>query len=1137
MPPKRRAVANDSDSEDHAEGSSQGSKRARTDDSDYGTPGPSQDVKPNVTRKRRARRDDDEDEEDMEQTAPDEDEEKQFEDDHEDKIRAKVLKKTKTQGGIAEMGIIEKLEMHQFMCHKYLTFTFGPQINFIIGHNGSGKSAVLSALTVALGGKATTTGRGNGLKSFIREGQGAAEVSVTIKNQGDEAYKPEEYGPSIIITRRFTKEGTSSYKICSKDGKTVSTNRGELSAICDHMNIQVDNPMNILTQDSARQFLSASAPTDKYKFFLRGTQLSQLSEEYSTCMENITQMQKVLLHKSEAIPDLEEALQEVTARFQEAVKAREQKHRADELKKELAWAYVVEKEDEMRVQSEKCESQRKRIPKYEDSIHTAETAIQAANDNVAKLEEELQGLGTIEHLKDERVAVQEKIKQGRTEINSVKLDERHVNESIANVKRAIEELNNRIADETRKQAANTQGKRDETNRKLAEAVAELKSSESDLENLRTQVITLRKELDRMTSEGQALTTEQQQIRININTLQQQISSCNDQEKSRLAPFGQNMEACLGAIGRARWQGMPPVGPFGMYVKVKDPAWGDILRNQLGGHMSSFAITDARDRSQLSQILKSHGNGSAGIIIGEKDLFDYSHGEPSLEYLTILRAIEVSDEFVLRILINQARIESTMLATSRLEGDNMLLRFGRGGLALTQDHFSVRRYPEGGGSSSVLSRLRADDKRQNLFRGEDVSSRRNELQARLHEAEVTLRDCNAKMEIGQRAFNDAKRELEPLKQKEKSLSRKLIDVKQRRDALQEEINEDTPVGIQALHDEVEALEKEKQSLIQQFTEFQLKLSTLDAAQHPLMAESSSLKQQMDEFNDRTREIRGRIEAQVKSRLTAQHNKNHWLGKKAEEEQKLEEEQVSLEQLEEECQSWTEKALQYCERYPTPRSHEEVKRDLDGVNNALKEREKRHGATVEEMTIEVNKKKTALENTKSELKSLMALNRALRSSIRLRLKKWHEFRRHIALRCKIYFSYHLSIRGYYGKVLFDHVQGTLTLKVQTDDQQSTQTREKDPRSLSGGEKSFSTICLLLSLWESIGCPIRCLDEFDVFMDAVNRRVSMKMMIETANASDRKQYILITPQDMTNVQIGPSVRVHRMSDPERGQGVLSL
>ncbi|KAF7981432.1 hypothetical protein HWV62_33431 [Athelia sp. TMB] len=162
----------------------------------------------------------------------------------------------------------------------------------------------------------------------------------------------------------------------------------------------------------------------------------------------------------------------------------------------------------------------------------------------------------------------------------------------------------------------------------------------------------------------------------------------------------------------------------------------------------------------------------------------------------------------------------------------------------------------------------------------------------------------------------------------------------------------------------------------------------------------------------------------------------------------------------------------------------------------------------------------------------------SSLMIRLARWQEFRRHIALRCKLVFQYHLSNRGYYGKVLFDHNAGTLQLKVQTDEQAQTQggARDKDPRSLSGGEKSFSTICLLLSLWESIGCPLRCLDEFDVFMDAVNRRISMRMMIDTANASDKKQYILITPLAV-NMEIGLSVRVHRMNDPERGQATLAF
>jgi len=52
------------------------------------------------------------------------------------------------------------------------------------------------------------------------------------------------------------------------EGKPISTKREDLNAICDHMNIQVDNPMNVLTQDAARQFLSASHPHDKYKVSL-----------------------------------------------------------------------------------------------------------------------------------------------------------------------------------------------------------------------------------------------------------------------------------------------------------------------------------------------------------------------------------------------------------------------------------------------------------------------------------------------------------------------------------------------------------------------------------------------------------------------------------------------------------------------------------------------------------------------------------------------------------------------------------------------------------------------------------------------------------------------------------------------------
>jgi chromosome segregation ATPase len=83
---------------------------------------------------------------------------------------------------------------------------------------------------------------------------------------------------------------------------------------------------------------------------------------------------------------------------------------------------------------------------------------------------------------------------------------------------------------------------------------------------------------------------------------------------------------------------------------------------------------------------------------------------------------------------------------------------------------------------------------------------------------------------------------------------------------------------------------------------------------------------------------------------------------------------------------------------------------------------------------------------------------------------------------------------GDLKFSHDNHKLELRVQPHDNgelDKKSQRVKDSSTLSGGEKSFSTICLLLALWHAAGCPIRGLDEYDVFMDPVNRKVATKMV----------------------------------------------
>merc|ERR1719186_1448052 len=49
-----------------------------------------------------------------------------------------------------------------------------------------------------------------------------------------------------------------------------------------------------------------------------------------------------------------------------------------------------------------------------------------------------------------------------------------------------------------------------------------------------------------------------------------------------------------------------------------------------------------------------------------------------------------------------------------------------------------------------------------------------------------------------------------------------------------------------------------------------------------------------------------------------------------------------------------------------------------------------------------------------------------------------------------------------------------------------------SLSGGEKSYAQMCLITSLWEKMSPPFRALDEWDVFLDALNRKnISTKLL----------------------------------------------
>lgn len=124
------------------------------------------------------------------------------------------------------------------MCHSHFEINFNPRINFISGCNGSGKSAIQTAIAIGLGGSASKTNRSSKIDGkyffssiccdyryiakflfligLIKHGCNSGNIMVTLSNTGLNAYKPHEYGNEIQIVRNITT--TSTYKIYNQWG-------------------------------------------------------------------------------------------------------------------------------------------------------------------------------------------------------------------------------------------------------------------------------------------------------------------------------------------------------------------------------------------------------------------------------------------------------------------------------------------------------------------------------------------------------------------------------------------------------------------------------------------------------------------------------------------------------------------------------------------------------------------------------------------------------------------------------------------------------------------------------------------------------------------------------------------------------
>ena len=276
-------------------------------------------------------------------------------------------------------GYIKKVTLRNFMCHEYFELELGPRLNFIVGNNGSGKSAILTAITIGLGAKASDTNRGSSLKDLIKEGANSARITLHLENGRFGSYKHDLFGDTIIIERYLKREGAASLSLKTADGAKVSTKKKDVQYIMDYFSIPITNPMCFLSQDAARSFLTAKTPHEKYIHFVKGTLLLDV-------MENLDKAKALCSSARSSMSLHRENLKVLKQEYDNAKKLVEQMNQTSALTKRKVLLQGKSLWIDVQQNSNSCNKLRDNIKAYETRISEIDQKIKARRDRMDRYE-------------------------------------------------------------------------------------------------------------------------------------------------------------------------------------------------------------------------------------------------------------------------------------------------------------------------------------------------------------------------------------------------------------------------------------------------------------------------------------------------------------------------------------------------------------------------------------------------------------------------------------------------------------------------------------------------------------------------------------------------------------------------------
>ncbi|XP_031393668.1 structural maintenance of chromosomes protein 6B isoform X2 [Punica granatum] len=975
-------------------------------------------------------------------------------------------------------GIITRIRLENFMCHSNLEIELGEWVNFITGQNGSGKSAILTALCVAFGCRAKGTQRASTLKDFIKNGCSSAVIQIELKNRGEDAFKPDIYGDTIMIERRIS-ESTSTTILKDCNGKKIASRKEELRELVEHFNIDVENPCVIMTQDKSREFLHSGNSKEKFKFFYKASLLQQVDELLENISQHLVSADALIGELEATIGPILKELDQLQGKIKNMERLEEISQQLQQLKKKLAWSWVYDVDRELQEQVTKIDKLKLRVPacqaKIDEQLNILENLRECFTEKKTEVENLMERTLEVKRTKGE---LQDLLTLAKKERNELAQEHDREANKIQKMKKRVHSLQEQIQEMQELQLKNTQDEEFEIKAKISELQNEIEEANEMLNRMKEEENSLSEKVNVGMNEFQQIANEVDDLEKKHYETVSRIRELKQHQTNKVTAFGGDrvihllrvIERFQGSFGR------PPIGPIGSHLSlVNGDMWAPAVENALGKLLNAFIVASHKDSLVLRKCAKEANYNHLPIII-----YDFSrprlniprHMLPRTDHPTALSVLQSENVTVLNVLVDMGNIERQVLVRDYDVGKTVAFNPS---ISNVKEVFTLDGYKmfSRNGVETILPPIRNrrsgrlcssfDDQIADL---EKEARRATELagkqKMRKREADATLNNLRNNLHNLKRRCLTSERDLASKKLALEDLKKSYI------------AEASSPIStVDELHQEISRIKDEIQ-------EKETELEQLKIGRDEADAKARALRLS---FEDLCESANGEIDA---------------LGRAEAELMKIEEKIESAE---------AEKA--YYEKLMGNKVLNDIKVAEEQYCKLERDRKE-------------NFDKASLICPESEIKSLGEWDGSTPEQLSAQVSRLDQRLQDESRQ----FNSHLNKKGFSGGIKISFKEKTLSVEVKMP-QDASRDGVRDTRGLSGGERSFSTLCFSLALHGMTVAPFRAMDEFDVFMDAVSRKISLNTLVEFALAQG-SQWIFITPHDISMVKPEDRVKKQQMAAP---------